>query len=127
VAALSGLGVGLVATNPGPQAFEQFAGDRLTSEVGDRLCSQSTLPPFLHGVIADCTSLVRSQGPVLGRLARHNSRRWNLGLLSLYTTEVGGQDLAGSWQLPRYRAITLAVAGQFLLLETAEVGAGRAL
>ncbi|MEB3348506.1 MAG: DUF4359 domain-containing protein [Cyanobacteriota bacterium] len=124
VATVAGFSAGLVATNPNPQDFERFAAQRLTAEVSDKICNQEALPMVLQSLVGDCTLLVRSQGPVLGRLARDHSQRWNLGLLSLYTTEVGGQELPGGWRLPRYRASTLAVAGQFLLLETAEVQAG---
>jgi hypothetical protein len=124
LAAAGGLAAGLAATNPGPAAFEEFAAERLSSEVGARLCTTDALPVLLHDLLRDCTALVRSQGPLLGRMARDHSHRLNLGLLSIYHTEVGGQALVGSWRLPRYRVLTLAAAGQFVLLESGEVVGG---
>ena len=66
---------------------------------------------------------MESQRPVLGRLASLGSRRRNLLLFSLYSTSLGGQKLLPQWRLPHYSALTLAVAGQFLVLRTSESAA----
>jgi hypothetical protein len=63
--------------------------------------------------------LVQAQKTTLGRLALDHSHRSNLGLLSLYRTDLGGASL-GRWRLPRFEALTLAVAGRFLLLSAQE-------
>ena len=71
-------------------------------------------------LIQNCPELVRSQRKVLGRLARENSRRYNFGLLSLYGTRLGGEKVLPNWSLPRYDAVTLAIAGHFVLLTAGE-------
>jgi hypothetical protein len=120
VAALLALGAGLALTNPGPAAFEEFAAGRLTALLRDELCREDGLPLMLRLVIQDCPALVEAQTPVLGRLAALQTRRRNLGLLSLYSTALGGQQVLPNWRLPRYQALTLAVAGRFVVLRASE-------
>ena len=120
VALLGGLMAGLAVTNPGPQAFEEFAAGRLSTLLRKELCQGDSLPMMLRLVIRDCPALVASQRGPLGRIALEHSRRTNLGVLSLYTTELGGQRLFGSWSIPLYRSLTLALAGQFLVLHSSE-------
>lgn len=110
--------IGLALTNPGPEAYEEFAGERLSEALIEELCEPDGLPMVLRLIIRDCPGVIRSQRPVLGRLAVSQTRRRNLGLLSVYRTDLGGQELLGSWSLPRYRSLTLAAAGQFVLLRT---------
>ena len=74
---------------------------------------------LLRLVIRDCPGLVQAQKATLGRLALDHSRRTNLGLLSLYRTDLGGQSL-GRWRLPHVEALTLAVAGRFVLVRAQE-------
>lgn len=111
---------GLVATNPGPSAFEEFAADRLSELIREEFCRQGGLPLMLRLVIQDCPGLVRGQRPLLGRFALQNSRRYNFGVLSLYRTQFGGQLILARWSLPRYDALTLGLAGQLLLLRASE-------
>jgi hypothetical protein len=108
---------GLVLTNPGPEAFEDFAADQLVNLLTRDLCSDGGLPMLMRVVVRDCPGLVRSQRTPLGAWARQGTRRRNFGLFSLYTTNLGGQQLA-QWQIPRYKATTLAAAGRFLVLRT---------
>ena len=56
----------------------------------------------------------------LGRIALQNSSRTNFGLGSLYRTRLGGQRLFDTVTLPRYETVTLALAGQFLMISTGE-------
>jgi hypothetical protein len=115
--------IGLVSTNPGPAEFEEFAAERLTRLVSDELCSEDGMPMLMRLVIRDCPELVHSQRRVLGRLAAEHTRRRNFGLFSLYSTDLGGQQLLPDWRLPRYDAVTLAAAGRFLLLHADETPA----
>jgi hypothetical protein len=108
--------VGLGVTNPDGQAFEGFAAERLTALLSEELCGSNGLPMLARLMVHDCHGLVASQRGVLGRLALAHTRRRNLGLLSLYRTELGGQSLLGLLPLPRYSATTVGVAGRFLLL-----------
>jgi hypothetical protein len=111
---------GLALTNPGPDAFEEYAAGRLATLLRQELCRGDSLPLMLQLVIEKCPALIESQRPVLGRLARLGTRRRNLLLFSVYSTSLGGQKLLPQWRIPRYSAVTLAVAGQFLVLRTSE-------
>lgn len=73
---------------------------------------------LLNFLTSDCPALLRSQQPALASLAAANSERLNLGLLSLYRTQLGGQRVLRHWPLPTYSVITLGVAGQFFILNT---------
>ncbi len=113
----SAVGGGLVLTNPGPEAFEDFAADQLVELLTRDLCSDGGLPMLMRVVVRDCPGLVRSQRTPLGTWASQGTRRRNFGLFSLYSTNLGGQQLA-QWQIPRYKATTLAAAGRFVVLRT---------
>jgi hypothetical protein len=119
---IAALGAGLALTNPGPASFEEFAADRLTGLLREELCREDGLPLMLRLVIQNCPAMVEAQRPVLGRLAALQTRRRDLGLLSLYSTSLGGQQLLPHWRLPRYEALTLGVAGHFLILRASENG-----
>jgi hypothetical protein len=119
IAALTVVAVGgLVVTNPGKHEFEDFAGHRLSALLDEELCQRSAMPLLLQLVIQNCSEMVRAQQQTLGQVARDHSRRLNLGVASLYTTQFGGQQLLGQWKLPQYRITTLALAGQFVILQT---------
>ena len=113
--ALGGL---LVATNPDEQDFQDFAGTYLVELASEELCASDGLPLAARLVVHNCPQLVRSQGQALGRLAAASSRRYNFGLFSLYSTRIGGMDLMPGLSVPRYRALTLAGAGQLVVLQT---------
>ena len=112
------LGGLLVATNPGERDFEVFAGEYLAELASDELCRSDGLPLMARLVVHNCPQLVRSQRQALGRLAAASSRRYNLGLFSIYSTRIGGMDLMPGLTVPRYRAVTLAGAGQLVVLQT---------
>ncbi|MEB3184346.1 MAG: DUF4359 domain-containing protein [Cyanobacteriota bacterium] len=111
---------GLAITNPGPEEFQAFAGERLVNTITREICAEKALPLALRLVLQNCPELVASQRQVLGRIALQHSHRTNLGLASVYRTELGGQRLLPDLQLPRYQATTLAGAGQFVVVNTAE-------
>ena len=128
----SGLAAGLVGTNPGPEAFADFGGNHLTNLLTKELCQNDGLTGMLRLLLHRCPELVRSQQPVLGKLVEAHSRRLNLGLFSVYRTELDLASLLPGLQqvpdlhLPRYQATTLAGAGQFLLLQAHEPAESRA-
>ncbi|MEB3172967.1 MAG: DUF4359 domain-containing protein [Cyanobacteriota bacterium] len=109
---------GLMLTNPTPADFQDFAAQRLVQLVEQELCQKPALPMLLQMVIQNCSAMVQAQQTALGQLATEHSRRLNLGLASLYSTSFGGQQLLPNWRLPRYEVSTLAVAGQFVVLNT---------
>ncbi|MFM7269963.1 MAG: DUF4359 domain-containing protein [Cyanobium sp.] len=117
VAAAAGLG--LVMTNPGRDDFEPFAAEQLTKAAVEELCDPSSLPAIARLLVRDCPGLIRSQRPVLGKLALAATQRRNFLLFSLYRTDLGGQQVLPDWRIPRYQALTLAAAGRFLLLPQA--------
>jgi len=115
--------VALAVTNPGTDDFEAFAGDQLVRAASRELCGSGSLPLIARLVIQDCPQLVASQRKVLGQLAAASSRRYNAGLFSIYTTELGGQTLLPGLTIPRYRAVTLGGAGQLLVVQSSEEAA----
>ena len=108
----------LAWSNPPPRDFEDFAADQLVTLAVKEVCGPQGLPMLLQLVVQDCPKLMLSQRQTLGSLASQASRRWNFGLFSLYRTDLGGQTGLPGFSLPRYRALTLAGAGQFLVLRT---------
>ena len=121
VAALAALG--LTASNPSEQDFEAFAAEQLVERISAEFCGHDGLPLVAQLVIRNCPGLILSQRTVLGRLAGQATRRYNAGLFSLYETELGGQHLMPGLSVPRYRALTLAGAGQLLILHTSSQSA----
>jgi len=123
LALISALGLGLVATNPGEEEFERFAADQITRAAELELCHEGGLPMMARLIVRDCPRLIAAQHDLLGRLALAATRRRNFGLLSLYRTELGGQQLLPDWSIPRYSAITLAGAGRFVILRSNQAAA----
>jgi hypothetical protein len=116
---LAGITAGglLALSNPGPADFRSFAGAELSRRGIDEFCRPGGLPLGLHLLLANCPDLVRDQQANLGHLAQGFTRRWNLGLFSVYDTRIGSGDLLPQLGLPGYHLRTLAVAGQFIVLE----------
>lgn len=108
----------LAWSNPGPKDFEGFSGDHLVQLLSQEFCRGASLPLLLNVLTSDCPALLRSQQPALASLAAANSERLNLGLLSLYRTQIGGQRVLRYWPLPIYTVITLGAAGNFFVLNT---------
>lgn len=121
LAVASGLGaVGLALTNPGPEQYQEFAGRRLVETITREICLADGMLLGLGMLLRNCPELVSSQQALLGRIALQNSSRTNFGLGSLYRTRLGGQRLFNTVTLPRYETVTLALAGQFLMISTGE-------
>ena len=115
-----GLGVaGLAISNPSPADLETFASDRLVDEISDELCSRDGLPAVMRLALSNCHGLVHDQRQALGRLVREKARRQNFGVFSIYRADIGGQNLL-AWQVPRFHATVLAIAGTFVLLESGQ-------
>jgi hypothetical protein len=108
----------LAWSNPPPSEFEEFAADQLVGIAVKEVCGPQGLPMLLQLVVHDCPKVMISQRQTLGSLARRASRRWNFGLFSLYSTDLGGEAVMPGFRVPRYRALTLAGAGQFVVLRT---------
>jgi hypothetical protein len=109
-------GTALVFSNPGPSEFEGFAAERLVDVLETELCQGDALPGLMRMALGDCSRLVQDQRLPIARLVGRHSRRLDLGVASVYRSELGGGMLLG-WPVPRFRATVLAVAGHFLILQ----------
>ncbi len=123
LAVAAALVMGLIATNPGEDEFERFAADQITRAAELELCHEGGLPMLARLIVRDCPRLIAAQHDLLGQLALAATRRRNFGLLSLYRTDLGGQQLLPEWSIPRYSAITLAGAGRFFILRSNQAAA----
>ncbi|MCP9926423.1 DUF4359 domain-containing protein [Cyanobium sp. CH-040] len=106
---------GLALSNPKQAAFERFAAAHLVDVIEREVCEGDVLPPLVRLALPNCAELVQAQNVAIGALVSRQTRRWNLGVCSLYRTDVGGQQVL-VWQVPRFRATVLGVAGRFLVL-----------
>ena len=113
---LAGSGAALYVTNPSREDYQVFAGETLVKLATREICERQALPMVLQLWISDCPRLIADQEQALALMADQFSRRWNLGLASVYVTSVGGQNLLPALRLPRYSVTTLGIAGQFLML-----------
>ncbi len=112
----AGAAAGLAISNPAPPAFERFAAAHLVQEIERQVCAGDVLPPLVRLALPNCSELVQDQNEAIGALVSSQTRRWNLGLLSIYRSDVGGQEVL-LWQVPQFRATVVGVAGQFLVLQ----------
>ena len=109
---------GLAITNPGPADFQAFAADRLVDEISEELCRDGGLPVLMRMAVTNCQELVQALRAALGTVVALHTRRTNLGLLSVYSSEIGGQSLL-RWRVPRFRSTVVGAAGQFVLVRAA--------
>jgi len=103
--------------------YQTYAGGQLVELATEELCGQGGLPMLLRLWIKDCPAVIASQQTSLAALAGQLSSRTNFGIVSVFTTEVGGQKILPALSLPRYRVTTLGVAGHFIPLESRSVQA----
>lgn len=106
----------MALSNPGPAAFEAFAADQLVDVIEAQVCRGELLPPLVRLALRDCPRLVQDQRHRLGVLVGQHTHRTNLGLFSVYRSDLGGGQLAGL-ALPRFAATVLAGAGRFVILQ----------
>lgn len=109
---------GLAITNPAPTDFQAFAAERLVDEISEELCGDGGLTVLMRMAVTNCQDLLRAQRTALGTVVADHTRRTNLGLLSVYSSEIGGQSLL-RWRVPRFRSTVVGVAGQFVLVRVA--------
>ena len=124
VLVVAGSSAALFMTNPTRDDYQVFAGDTLVKLATKEVCERQALPMVLQLWISDCPRLIADQEPALALLADQLTRRWNLGIASIYVTTVGGQNLLPALRLPRYSVTSLGLAGQFVVLN-ADSDAGK--
>jgi Domain of unknown function (DUF4359) len=107
LAIIGGLGVVMALTNPDRAAYEVYATQRLADYIKDEVCSQA---PNLFGIVLqrNCGDLIDSSSPVIQRLVANNTKRQNLILFSIYTT-----DLSVGGVIPAYRFQTVGAIQNF--------------
>ena len=113
---VAGSSAALCVTNPTRDDYQDFAGDTLVKLATKEVCERQALPMVLQLWISDCPRLIADQEPALALLADQLTRRWNLGIASIYVTTVGGQNLLPALRLPRYSVTSIGLAGQFVVL-----------
>ncbi|EDY38565.1 conserved hypothetical protein [Cyanobium sp. PCC 7001] len=118
-ALLALVGGSLAWTNPGPAEFADYAGERLVKEITAEVCHGDRLPGLLRLALGNCPELVAAQRQALGALVLQQTRRTNLGLLSVYHSDLGGQRVL-RWRVPRLETTVVGVAGQFVLVQGRE-------
>ena len=108
----------LVFSNPSLEDYQGHAGDQLVTLGTKELCNEPTLPMVLRLWIRNCPELIASQRDALAALAGQFSTRRNLVVVSLYSTQMGGQEMLPGLRLPGIDVLTLGVAGRFVILRT---------
>ena len=111
-------GAALAITNPSSADFQAYAADRLVDEISEEVCGEGGLPVLMRMAIQNCQGLVLAQRAPLAALVAGHTRRHNLGVLSVFRSDVGGQTLL-LWRVPRFRSTVVGVAGQFVLIRAA--------
>jgi hypothetical protein len=112
-------GGALAWSNPGPEEFADYAAGRLVREISREFCDGDALPTMLRLALPNCRELVASQRKAIGAVVSQQTRRTNLGLLSIYHSDLGGQRVL-SWQVPRFSTTVVGIAGQFVLVHGGE-------
>ena len=91
--ALTVLAAGMGFTNPGRDKYLTYASGTLEKELETTVCKDSRVPQALSGVaetlIGSCKNLLTSQRSTIERLLDNTTQRQNLGVVSIYTTELG--------------------------------------
>jgi hypothetical protein len=110
--ALTILAAGMAFTNPSRDEYLTYASGKLETELESTVCKDSRIPKALTGVtdtlIGSCKNLLTSQRSTIEQLLDSTTQRENLGVVSIYTTEVGKK----SYQ-------TVGVFGNFVSLPPA--------
>lgn len=104
-AVLAAIGIGMAATNPAPEAYDDYATEQLTIYLKDNACTQApaVLGNFLQ---TQCAQLLNDNQEQIRRLIADNTDRQNWLLLSVYKTDLTVSDL-----LPSYHFETIGVFG----------------
>jgi hypothetical protein len=80
-------------TNPARDKYLTYASGKLQTELETTVCKDSRIPKALSGVtdtlIGSCKNLLTSQRSTIEQLLDNTTQRQNLGVVSIYTTELG--------------------------------------
>ena len=103
----AGAALALAFTNPSPSDYQDHAGEQLVAPV-QGVVHVGGLPMVLQLWICDCPSWWRPAAGAgsTGRTLHHPGQ---LGVASVYTTRVGGQQLLPGFTLPTAEVVTLGL------------------
>ncbi|MEB3340297.1 DUF4359 domain-containing protein [Okeania sp.] len=94
-------------TNPPRDEYVNYASNKLATEIKESVCKESNVPEVLNNLTGDllksCEKLIKSQRTNIKEIMDNATKRQNLILFSLYTTEFTGK---------RYQ--TIGAVGNFL-------------
>lgn len=107
---LTCLGGVMVATNPGQDAYENYATQQLVTYLDQQVCAKA---PKAFGLNQECRSLLESNRPQVQKIIADGTQQRNFVFFSLYTTELSVTSF-----LPKYRVLTLGIFDQFLIYDT---------
>ncbi|MGQ4647037.1 DUF4359 domain-containing protein [Lyngbya aestuarii] len=111
--ALVGLGASLALTNPGRDAYQNYAVEQLSKYLKDEVCTKAPEIKSLQNLIqGNCTTIIDTGRPLIGQIISKNTTRDNFLLFSIYQTDL---DIGAS--LPAYEFKTIGVFQQFYIYE----------
>jgi hypothetical protein len=100
--ALGGIAVVMGVTNPGQLAYTEYASERLLKEAGKLACEKAGLCETIDSMPVTARNIVKNQ--LLKPAIETSTQQRNLGVFSVYTTEVPGVATMN----------TLGIFGQFI-------------
>jgi hypothetical protein len=118
--ALGGLAVGMAVTNPNQTNYQDYAAQKLSLYLKEKVCPQisNKIPKGLgieDFLVKQCLSMVDIGKPQFQQLIGENTQRQNLLLFSIYRTDL---SLAGN--LPDYHFETLGIFNNFYTYQAQE-------
>jgi hypothetical protein len=104
---LAGISAIAVVTNPGEAGYRKYAGEKIKTELKDKICNQVAvdLGVWLEG---QCHILISTASPYLAEVISQQTQRQNFYLFSLYQG-----DLTLPEPLPRYHVATIGIFGNY--------------
>ncbi|NES84533.1 MAG: DUF4359 domain-containing protein [Moorea sp. SIO2B7] len=116
--ASAGVSISLALTNPGQQAYENYALKKMTSYLKKHACTQ--IPKAFNFLHPQCQSssksLIESGRPQLQKLICENTERENFFFFSIYRT-----DLYLPYPLPSYHIETVGGFQNFYIYQAEEL------
>lgn len=106
-AAVGGLAVAMLVTNPQQSDYEAYAVQQLTAYLKSEVCTQVP-KAFETFVRRNCSRLVDSSRSQMQQIIAHTTRRQNFVLFSIYHT-----DLLISPLIPAYNFKTVGIFANF--------------
>ena len=113
--ALAGIGGLMAITNPGQNAYQQYATEELSAYLKDNVCPQ--LPKGLQNFLqSQCKALVDVGRPQIEQLISHQTRRQNFILFSIYQT-----NLSVTESFPSYHFETVGILQNFYIYQAEQL------